>query len=143
MDQRLLRRLCAGLFTIGSAGLLVACASSGAGTVATCLDDSAGCVSKRKATLTAMLGDPQRAWVSEPPSPQVYATGVRLFAWRRSRQSLSCGELKTGIAETAGARKLLANRLPNASRTRVGQIIALSDDVNGELKMAARAKRCA
>lgn len=91
-----------------------------------------------------MLADPNRAWVAQSPSPKVYATGVRLFAWRRSQGDLNCSELRTGIAETAAARSTLngGGGLANASKTRIGQIIAMSDDVNTLLKRTARKKRC-
>ena len=121
---------------------LVGCATNKLPKVATCLDDSSGCISQRQATLNTMLADPNRAWVGKTPTPVVYATGVRLFAWRKSKSDLSCGELKSGIAETGGARTTLAENIPGASKTRIGQIIALSDDVNRELKRTARGKRC-
>ncbi|MEO0620117.1 MAG: hypothetical protein AAFZ01_12675 [Pseudomonadota bacterium] len=125
-----------------AAAVLAGCASTQGPPVATCLDDSQSCVSQRRATLNAMLADPQRKWVSARPGPRVYATGVRLFAWRKTKAQLSCGELQAGIAETGRARQTLAGPMGGASRTRIGQIIALSDDVNGELKKVARGKRC-
>ncbi|MEL7544345.1 MAG: hypothetical protein AAGJ70_11280 [Pseudomonadota bacterium] len=125
-----------------AAVVLTGCASTQGTVVATCIDDSQACISKRRATLNAMLADPQRRWVSTRPGPRVYATGVRLFAWRRTKTKLSCGELNAGIAETGRARQTLAAPMPGASKTRIGQIIAMSDDVNSELKKAARGKRC-
>lgn len=132
-----------GLLALGfGAAMLAGCATDGAPKLATCLDDSSSCIGKRQATLSTMMADPNRQWVAQRPSPVVYATGVRLFAWRKSQGELSCGELRSGINETASARATLAKPIPGASRTRIGQIIALSDDINAELKRTSRRKRC-
>jgi len=132
-----------GCMTVGLAAVLLSgCATGNAPTVATCLDDSSACVSKRKATLNSMLADPNRTWVARKPGPAVYATGVRLFAWRRTRDQLTCRELRSGIAETGAARQTLSRGVNGASKTRLGQIVALSDDVNAELKRTSRGKKC-
>lgn len=132
-----------GALAIGVTGLvLLGCANGTAPSIATCLDDSTACISQRTTTLNSMLADPGRAWIQQKPSPRVYATGVRLFAWRKSQSDLTCDELKSGVAETSSARKILAGNVPGASKTRLGQIIALSDDVKVELKRSARRKKC-
>ncbi len=133
-----------GMLAVGVAAIAVCgCATGNTSSVATCLDDSSSCISKRKSTLSSMLADPKRQWVAQKPSPKVYATGVRLFAWRRTQKDLTCSELRAGISETGAARATLSGGgLAGASKTRIGQIIAMSDDLNTELKRTARGKRC-
>jgi len=142
----MLRQLSSALNGMIATGLLAvalgACAGSGSSLVATCLDDSPACISKRKTTLNSLLADQNRSWIKRKPDPVVYATGVRLFAWRKVKGDLTCDELRSGISETGSARKTLSGQITGASRTRIGQIIALSDDVKKELRRTARGKRC-
>ena len=137
--SRLRRAIWFGLIAV----MAVGCTNMGNGSMATCLDDSSSCIAQRKHSLNGLMADTSRAWIQQKPTAVVYATGVRLFAYRKSQSQLSCNELKIGIGETGGARQLLAGGISGASKTRLGQIIALSDDVNAELKRTARGKRCA
>lgn len=132
-----------GLIWLGlGIAMLTGCANTGTVAMATCLDDSQNCISQRKTSLDGLMADTSRNWIQHKPSPVVYATGVRLFAYRKTQSQLSCNELAAGIAETGSARSMLAGGINGASKTRIGQIIALSDDVNAELKRTARGKRC-
>lgn len=72
-----------------------------------CVDDSLDCVQKRKATLSYMTNDPTRAWVRQSPTPLAYASGVRLFAFKKTKSELSCDELKIGHMEADAAPKVL------------------------------------
>ncbi|MGI9406803.1 MAG: hypothetical protein ACR2O4_10575 [Hyphomicrobiaceae bacterium] len=131
-----------GAVILGIAAIMLSGCTLGAPKLATCLDDSAACIAERKSTLNSLVADKSRSWVMQRPSPAVYATGVRLFAYRRTMGTLTCPELAAGIAETGGARKTLASGVNGASKTRLGQIVSLSDDVNTELKRASHGKRC-
>ncbi len=107
-----------------------------------CLDNSGACVQRRLKQFETMRQDPAREWISSQPGVGEYASGVRLFAYRATSQELSCVELRKGIAETARARHVLApGNTAGMSAERIGQIIALSDEVNAELKRNQK-QRC-
>lgn len=72
-----------------------------------CVDDSADCIKKRQATLSYMTNDPTRAWVRQAPSAHAYASGVRLFAFKKKKSELTCDELKIGSNEAGNAGKVL------------------------------------
>lgn len=132
------------LFRVAFLALVAAPALTGcsAGPSKFCLDDSGACVQQRLARLDAMQEDPQRQWIAQTPSTEEYASGVRQFAYRSTRGQLTCSQLSAGIAETAQARRVLApSKVKDISAERVGQIIALSDDINRELKVE-RKMRC-
>jgi len=113
----------------------------GDGTI--CLDDSAGCVKSRLSALEAMRKDERNLWVEHKPTPREYASGVRLFAYRANKEKLSCTQLRKGIAETASAPMVLGPQsVAGVPAKRLGEIIALSRDVNAELKATAKQRRC-
>ncbi len=68
-----------------------------------CVDDSFDCITKRKQTLNALVADDKRAWVKQPPTPEAYASGVRLFAYKKKKKELSCDELEHGRKEAEAA----------------------------------------
>jgi hypothetical protein len=68
-----------------------------------CVDDSAGCIAQRQATLKTMMADPKRSWVRQPAGPYAYAAGVRLFAFRGKKRELTCDELSWGRKEAEAA----------------------------------------
>src|SRR5262245_14988944 len=74
-----------------------------------CVDDSPECISRRQATLRHLVDDQQRAWVKEQPTPEAYASGVRLFAFKSKKKELTCDELTHGRKEAAGAKAVLAS----------------------------------
>ena len=82
-----------------------------------------------------MVGDPKRDWVGQPQSPEAYANGTRLFAYRALRKKLSCGELKIALQDTTAAATLL--QTPRYERART-----LTTAVGHELKIE-QDKRCA
>lgn len=52
-----------------------------------CVDDSVDCISKRQATLRSLVNDGDHSWIKEPATPEAYASGVRLFAFKTKRRS--------------------------------------------------------
>lgn len=107
-----------------------------------CVDDSPECINRRQTTLKSMVDDKNRAWVKEPPTPEAYASGVRLFALKTKKKELTCDELAHGKREADAARASLANagsRLTHAQITR-GNMLAT--EVGRELgrEMKARCK---
>ena len=71
-----------------------------------CVDDSAACVSARSSALEALMADKNRAWVRQQPTAAAYASGVRLFAFKKRKAELSCDELGIGyIADELTVKK--------------------------------------
>jgi len=60
-----------------------------------CVDDSPHCIEQRRIALNAIMSDKSRSWVRETPTPEAYASGVRLFAFKTRKAELSCDELAT------------------------------------------------
>lgn len=107
----------------------------------TCLDDSPGCIAKRQATLQHYTSSPDRSWIRQRPDAAAYASGVRLFAYKRQKSRLSCAELASGIAEADAAPRTLeaaSSRLTPAQLSR-GKMLA--NEVSSELKRERR-RRC-
>jgi hypothetical protein len=86
------------------------------------------------AQLKKMVGDPKRDWIGRPQSPDDYANGTRLFAYRALRKKLTCKELKGAIEDTKAAAALLQS--PHHERAR-----ALTTTVARELK-SEQDRRC-
>lgn len=131
------------------ASLCVAgCALTGGGDEApplgglSCVDDSAHCVAQRSGTLRAMLSDPQHRWVREPATPQAYASGVRLFAFKQRKRELSCDELAIGQREADQAAPVLRG-VGGAGLTpaQVSRGVMFGEEVSREL-LAERRRRC-
>jgi hypothetical protein len=68
-----------------------------------CVDDSKQCIEQRSAALRAIMGDRERKWVKEPATPEAYASGVRLFAYKERKKELTCEELAIGRREAEAA----------------------------------------
>jgi hypothetical protein len=99
-----------------------------------CVDDSAECISRRETTLRHMVGDPSRAWVKEPPTPEAYASGVRLFAFKAVKKNLTCDELAHGRREAEGARGALQGGSAKLTPAQVERSAMLAGEVARELK---------
>ena len=127
--------LAAGCFALAAGG----CASGDQPEIATthaglaCVDDSAECIGRRKATLQAMVGDPSRKWIKEPPTPSAYASGVRLFAFKNKKKDLSCEELAHGRKEADGAPAALRSNGTGLTPAQVSRGAMLAHDVGREL----------
>jgi hypothetical protein len=86
-----------------------------------CVDDSMECINRRQALLRQLVADNSRSWMKEAPTPEAYASGVRLFAMKTKKHDLSCSELEHGRREADGAHASLrsgGNRLTPAQVSR-------------------------
>ena len=106
-----------------------------------CIDDTPTCINRRQAALRALLSDPQRTWVQRTPSVDAYASGVRLFAYKKSKKSLTCPELEAGIREASGARGRLRTASGRLSPAQIARGAMLGDEVARELTRE-RKRRC-
>lgn len=98
-----------------------------------CIDDSPLCIERRQAALRAMLDDKQRVWVQRTPTAEAYASGVRLFAFKKTKHQLTCPELGVGIREASGARQSLRSASSRLSSAQVARGAMLGDEVAREL----------
>lgn len=134
-------------FALAAALVLAACtgtiapeheATAGLG----CVDDSPQCVSQRQAALKILMSDTQRKWIREPASPQAYASGVRLFAFKQRKRELTCDEIGVGIKEATAAPAVL--RGPSGAGLTPAQVsrgLIFAEEVSKELSGEQR-KRC-
>ena len=108
----------------------------------TCVDDSQSCIKARSGALKALLADTERAWIRRPPPPKAYASGVRLFAFKRSKRQLNCAELASGIREAkAGPETLRSGAAGKLTPGQISRGVILSMEVERELKRERR-RRC-
>jgi hypothetical protein len=91
--------------------------------------------------LRLMVDDPTRGWMSERPSPAVYANGTRLFAYRALRAKLSCSELALALEETREAAKSFSTAPGGVESNQVMRVRAMSIQVASELQ-SERDVRC-
>lgn len=130
-----------------SFGVLGGCASVGSGALVTtagvrCVDDSSACVEARRHALKAMRADTSRSWVQRKPDPSTYAAGVRLFAFRLEKASLTCEELTIGVQEAdAAARVLKSANAKELTPAQISRGMMLSAEIGRELA-SERARRC-
>ena len=118
--------------------VLTACASSPSSIEITrsgfnCLDDSQECIGRRQAALSQLQSDRQRSWLRETPTPEAYASGVRLFAMKTHKHEMSCEELtrgKTEAEQAPGAIRALGSRITGAQASRS---LMLASEVSREL----------
>jgi hypothetical protein len=129
--------LVAGL--LGLSGCLGACAittgvqlnsQSGLG----CVDDSHECITRRQATLRSMVDDKSKSWINETPTPEAYASGVRLFAFKTKKKELTCTELKRGKLEADMARTSLASLGGRITPAQMSRSSMLAGEVGRELQ---------
>ncbi len=128
--------LVAGL--IGLSGCLGACAIGtpevGARAGLGCVDDSPECVQRRQATYRNMVDDKSRSWVNEQPTPEAYASGVRLFAFKTKKKELTCDELKRGKLEADTARTSVNSIGGRLTPAQASRSIMLAGEVGRELQ---------
>jgi len=108
-----------------------------------CVDDSQQCIEQRQAMLKGMIADRERKWVREPATPQAYASGVRLFAFKGRKKDLSCEELAIGRREADAAQAVLkgagAASLTPAQISRSTMLAAeVSREIAREMKRRCR-----
>ena len=136
-------------------GLMVGAVSVGAGCVGTaprietpvaaglgCVDDSPVCRTKRRVALDALLADRSRAWVRRPPDAAAYASGVRLFAFKKRKRELNCAELAIGQREAKAARPTLRAAADRLTPAQIARGAMLGDEVGSELARERRKRRC-
>ena len=108
-----------------------------------CVDDSVECVTRRQSLLRQLQSDPNRAWIKEHPTPEAYASGVRLFAMKTKKKDMSCDELARGRQEADGAPTVLrgapSSRLTPAQVSRGAMFAAeVSRELNSEMGRRCR-----
>lgn len=96
--------------------------------------DACSTVDKCAAELKKMVKDPKRDWIGQPQSPDAYANGTRLFAYRGLRKTLTCAELERALEDLSAAR-------PSLEPVRYARAHALITEVTRELN-SERGKRC-
>lgn len=129
--------LVAGL--LGLSGCLGACAIGtgpeiGARAGLGCVDDSPECVQRRQATLHNMVNDKSKSWVHEPPTPEAYASGVRLFAFKTKKKELTCDELKRGKLEADTAKTSVGTLAGRLTPAQISRSVMLAGEVGRELQ---------
>ncbi|MEZ5924817.1 MAG: hypothetical protein R3D57_10600 [Hyphomicrobiaceae bacterium] len=125
-------------------GLALAGCAGGPQVSGVCLDDSQGCVDKRVSLVNQMASDPNRSWINRPGSAAEHHSGVRLFAYQRTKDQLSCDELARGIADLGNAKQVLASGPPpGGSAERTNAVKAMTDDVRAQLERQRKKKGCA
>lgn len=123
-------------------GLLIASCAGGPQLAGEpCLDDSPACIEARTTLVSGMVGDPGRTWIGTPASARTHASGVRLFAYRSTRDKLSCAELAAALGDLAAAKASLAKGRPTGvTAERHHQVMALTDEVRADLDKTRRRK---
>ncbi len=107
-----------------------------------CVDDSKHCIDQRQSTLKSMMADTDRKWVREGATPQAYASGVRLFAFKSRKKDLSCDELAVGKREAeAGPGVLRGAGGGGLSPAQVSRGVMLAGEVGKELGVEMK-RRC-
>lgn len=106
-----------------------------------CVDDSPDCIAKRQAALRHLNSDQQRAWIGQSASPEAYASGVRLFAYKEKKSQLSCHELKRGKQEADAAPRILRSAEGRLAPGQISRGVMLASEVAKDLGREIK-KRC-
>jgi hypothetical protein len=106
-----------------------------------CVDDSAACIASRQRTLRNFVDDQSRTWVKEPATPEAYASGVRLFAFKTKKKDLTCGELAHGRKEAEAADGALKSATSTLTPAQISRGKILAAQVARELKSEMK-RRC-
>lgn len=108
-----------------------------------CVDDTPHCIAERQGALRQLVADKSRKWVGEPATPQAYASGVRLFAFKQTKRELSCDELARGHMEAEGASGALKSAGSSLTPAQVARGAMLAGEVGRELanELKRRCKR--
>lgn len=109
-----------------------------------CVDDSIECINRRQGLLRQLQADQSRSWMKEQPTPEAYASGVRLFAMKTKKKDLSCAELALGRQEADRGPATL--RGPGGAKLTPAQVsrgVMFAGEVSRELgnEMGRRCKR--
>lgn len=128
---------------------LLACGCAGPGATPaspvraglSCVDDSLTCREHRQAALQTLLADREKTWINRPPDAAAYASGVRLFAYKKRKGDLTCGELAIGVSEAKAARATLRLAADRLTPGQIARGAMLGDEIEKELKRERR-RRC-
>jgi len=129
--------LCLGACAAGSAKP-VSSVKAGLG----CVDDSIKCRNRRQAALSELLADQSRGWVRQSADAEAYASGVRLFAFKKRKRDLTCPELAIGRREANAARPTLRAASARLTPAQIARGAMLGDEVGKELTREHRRRRC-
>lgn len=83
--------------------------------------------------LKTMIESPDRGWIGQRPSPDAYANGTRLFAYRALRKQLTCGELSLAVDELSAISRTLGGPVAGMSPDQASRTRTLCSQVQGEL----------
>lgn len=119
-------------------GILAACAGNDVGftTVQSglgCVDDSPQCIASRQSALRTLVDDKNRTWVKERPTPEAYASGVRLFAYKTKKKELSCDELVHARMEAEAADASLNAARHKLTPAQISRSRMLAGEIGREL----------
>lgn len=106
-----------------------------------CIDDSSRCIGLRQSTLQHLMRSPDRGWMRRAPDADAYASGVRLFAFKRQKASLSCPELKFALNEAQRGPAVLDRAGGRLSPAQLSRGKLLAGEVARELRREQR-RRC-
>jgi hypothetical protein len=105
--------------------------------------DLSGCDTNKDclAQLKALVSNEKRDWIGQSVPVAEYASGVRLFAYRALRPSLTCRQLDLALAEIDIVTRTFRNPIPGIASDQVDRVRVLNAQVEQELR-TERAKRC-
>ncbi len=132
---------------LGATVALSGCVTSGSNLLSAqaglrCVDDSGACIAARRRALIALRADQSRDWVNKPFDARTYAAGVRLFAFRLEKASLTCPQLVAGVREADQAPALLRSaQSKSLTPAQISRGLMLSAEVGKELAKE-HARRC-
>lgn len=108
-----------------------------------CIDDSVECISRRQALLRQLTADGSRSWMKEQPTPEAYASGVRLFAMKTKKREMNCDELDRGRREADGAQASLRSASAKITPAQISRGAMFATEVSRELtnEMGRRCKK--
>lgn len=108
-----------------------------------CVDDSLECINRRQSLLRQLTADNSRAWMKEAPTPEAYASGVRLFAMKTKKREMTCDELARGRQEADGATPSLRGAGGRLTPAQVSRGSMFAAEVSRELsnEIGRRCKR--
>jgi len=106
-----------------------------------CVDDSPECIGHRQTTLRYLLDDKSKSWIKDSPTPEAYASGVRLFAYMSKKKELTCEELSRGKLEADTAKYSLASLDKKLTPAQISRSNMLAGEVSRELE-AEMKRRC-
>lgn len=106
-----------------------------------CVDDSIECISRRQSLLRQLTADNSRAWMKDHPTPEAYASGVRLFAMKTKKREMTCDELDHGRREAEGAQTSLRSASSRLTPAQISRGAMFATEVHRELT-SEHGRRC-